>query len=83
MNKSALKKFAIDSRNELREKVKIKALKYGVSEEHIAKEDIISSDAVFIDGKQLSVEEQKQRNKLIEEIKIKGYNQVIEEVAYT
>ena len=83
MNKSALKKFAIDSRNELREKVKIKALKYGVSEEHIAKENIISSDAVFIDGKQLSVEEQKQRNKLIEEIKIKGYNQVIEEVAYT
>ena len=32
---------------------------------------------------QLIIEERSQRNKLIEEINIKGYNQVVEEVAYT
>ena len=83
MNKSALKKFAVDARKELRDKVTTKALYYGISEKEIKEESIVSSDAVFIDGKQLTIDEQKQRDRLIDEIKIKGYNQVIEEVAYT
>ena len=83
MNKSALKKFAIEARLELIEKVKVKALMLGITEDKIKKESVQSSDSVFIEGKQLSIDEQRQRNKLIEEIKTKGYNQVIEEAAYT
>lgn len=83
MNKSALKNFATSARTELREKIKIKALQIGITEENIKKESVQSSDAVFIEGRQLTKEEQVARNKLIEEIKIKGYNQVVEEVAYT
>jgi type II restriction/modification system DNA methylase subunit YeeA len=83
MNKSALKKFAIDARNELREKVQLKALQYGISEDAISSADVESSDAIFIEGRKLSKVEQKQRNKLIEEIKQKGFNQVVEEVSYT
>lgn len=83
MNKSALKNFAIVARKELRNKVKMKAMQLGITEENIKKETVQSSDAVFIDSRQLTIEEQSQRNGLIEEIKKKGYNQVIEEVAYT
>lgn len=83
MNKSALRNFATQARTELREKIKIKALQIGITEENIKKESVQSSDAVFIEGRQLTIEEKSQRNKLIDEIKIKGYNQVVEEVAYT
>lgn len=83
MNKTALKKFAIDARNELREKARIRALQYGISEESITKATLVTSDAVFIDGRQLTKSEQAQRNKLINQIKLKGFDQVIEEVAYT
>lgn len=83
MNKSALRKFAIEARLELREKVKMKALQIGITEDSIKKETVEGSDSVFIEGKQLSKKEQAQRNKLIERISLKGFNQVIEEVAYT
>lgn len=83
LNKSALRKFATDARRELISKVKIKAEQLGITEQGIKDESLISSDAVFIDGRQLTIEEQSQRRKLIDEIKSKGYNQVIEEVAYT
>lgn len=82
MNKSALKKFAIDARNELREKIQLKALQYGVSQEKISKADIESSDAVFIEGRQLTKFEKQQRNKLIKLLEHKEFNQVVEEVAY-
>lgn len=83
MNKSALRNFATQARTELREKIKIKALELGITEENIEKESVQSSDAVFIEGRQLTIDEKLQRDMLIEEINIKGYNQVIEEVAYT
>lgn len=83
MNRQALKRFAMEGRRDLRNRIKIKASQYGIEEGRIDKESIISSDGIFIDGKRLSIEEQKQRNKLIGEINLKGYDQVIEEVAYT
>lgn len=83
MNKVTLRSFAIEARKELRGKVKMKAMELGITEENIKKETVQSSDAVFIEGKQLTIEEQFQRNRLIEEIRKKGYNQVLEEVAYT
>lgn len=83
MNKTALKNFATNARRELIKKVEAKALKIGISEENIKKAQIESSDAIYIDGKQLTLTEKKQRDKLIQRIKDIGFNQVIEEVAYT
>ncbi|MCM3255568.1 BREX-1 system adenine-specific DNA-methyltransferase PglX [Priestia aryabhattai] len=83
MNKAALKTFAISARKELLKKVEAKAMKIGIKEDNIKKADIESSDAIFIDGKQLSKEEKIQRDKLIVRINQIGYTQVMEEVAYT
>lgn len=83
MNKSALKNFAKNARTELMKKVESKAFKIGITEESIKKAQIESSDAIYIDGKQLSLTEKKQREKLIQRIKEIGFKQVVEEVAYT
>ncbi|WP_062105394.1 BREX-1 system adenine-specific DNA-methyltransferase PglX [Bacillus niameyensis] len=82
MDKSALKTFATSARRELLKKVEARAMKIGINEYSIKKAEIESSDAIFIDGKQLSKEERRQRNRLIERIKQTGYKQVMEEVAY-
>ncbi|MGC9328548.1 MAG: hypothetical protein ACP5I1_13005 [Candidatus Hinthialibacter sp.] len=42
-----------------------------------------SSDGIVIDGKVHNKEIQKQRRKLVDEIKVKGFDAVIEENAYT
>ncbi|MCM3128123.1 BREX-1 system adenine-specific DNA-methyltransferase PglX [Paenibacillus sp. MER 78] len=83
MNKTALKNFATNARKELIEKVKAKAFRIGITEESIKKAQFESSDAIYIDGKQLSATEKKQREKLIFRIKEIGYQQVVEEISYT
>jgi type II restriction/modification system DNA methylase subunit YeeA len=83
MNKSALKTFATSARKELLKKVAAKAMKIGITEETIKKADVESSDAIFIDGRQLSKEEKTQRDKLIARINQIGFKHVMEEVAYT
>ncbi|MCB2299883.1 BREX-1 system adenine-specific DNA-methyltransferase PglX [Clostridium tagluense] len=89
MNKNALKIFAIESRKELIEKIQIKAMEYGIAKDKIKNAQTVSSDSIVINGKPLSKEEKQQREKLIEKIKSineegrDGYNQIIEEVAYT
>ena len=89
MNKNALKIFAINARKELIEKIQIKAMQYGIDKDNIKGSKIQSSDSVVINGKPLGKEEKHQREKLILKIKSineageDGYNQVIEEVAYT
>ncbi|MFS0555067.1 BREX-1 system adenine-specific DNA-methyltransferase PglX [Brevibacillus sp. 179-C9.3 HS] len=83
MNKSALKNFATIARKELIDKVKARAFRIGITEESIKKAQIESSDAIYIDGKQLSSIEKKQRDKLIQRINDIGFGRVIEEVSYT
>lgn len=83
MNKSALKKFATEARKELLERVELQARKIGITADSIQKATIESSDAVFIDGKQLSDIERRQRNKLIKRIEEIGFDRVMEETAYT
>ncbi|MCM3443723.1 BREX-1 system adenine-specific DNA-methyltransferase PglX [Metabacillus halosaccharovorans] len=83
MNKSALKTFATNARRELLKKVEAKAMKIGITEDNIKKADIESSDAIFIDGRQLSKEEKTQRDRLIDRINQIGFKRVMEEVAYT
>lgn len=83
MNKTAIKNFAVNARNELRDKITVKALQLGISEDRVKKADIQSSDAIYIDGKQLDKDQKNQRDTLIARIDKIGFNQVIEEVAYT
>ena len=78
MDKNAIKKYAIWARNELIAKVSQKAAAYGIE-----KDNIVDANADSIDGVMLSSVEKKQRKALIEQINEKGYEQVIEEVAYT
>lgn len=78
MNKNAIKKFATAARRELISRVSQRALKYGISDNEAGdpKEDSVN-------GHLLSSTEKKQRAALIAQIKEKGYEQVMEEVAYT
>lgn len=78
MNKNNIKSFAIWARNELIIRVTQKAFEYGVE-----KNNIIDARANSINGKLLSDDEKKQRQQLINEVNKKGFDQVIEEVAYT
>lgn len=78
MNKNAIKIFATEARRELISRVSQRALKYGISEKEVGNPNDNS-----VNGHLLSSTEKKQRAALIEQIKEKGYEQVMEEVAYT
>ena len=78
MNKNAIKKFATEARRELISRVSQRALKYGISDQEVGNPNDDS-----VNGHLLSSTEKKQRAALIAQIKEKGYEQVMEEVAYT
>ena len=78
MDKNAIKKYAVWARRELISRVSQKALQYGISEK-----ETVPASAASVNGVVLSAEEIKQRKALIEQINAKGYEQVMEEVAYT
>ena len=78
MDKNAIKKFAVQARVDLLERVSQKALQYGI-------EKNVTADASVdnVNGFVLSDEEKAQRKALIRKIEAKGYDEVMEEVAYT
>lgn len=78
MDKNAIKKYAVWARRELISRVSQKAQQFGITEKIIVDANVDS-----INGHILSVDEKKQRQALIAEIKQKGYEHVMEEVAYT
>lgn len=78
MDKNAIKKFAVRARRELISRVSQKALQFGISA--YAAE---SADATSINGRVLSGAEVQQRRGLLRQIRSKGFDQVMEEVAYT
>lgn len=78
MNKNAIQKFAIWARNELIAQVSQRAYQYGIDEAGFGD---VSADT--LNGRLLTAEEKSQRQELIGRIKEKGYQQVMEEVAYT
>lgn len=78
MNKNAIRKFATEARRELISRVSQRALKYGISYKEVGNPNDDS-----VGGHLLSSTEKKQRAALIAQIKEKGYEQVMEEVAYT
>ena len=78
MNKSAIQRFAIWARTELIEKVQQRAYQYGITKDGYGEQN-----AVTVGGRALSTDEQRQRKELVDQIRSKGYTQVMEEVAYT
>lgn len=78
MDRNAIKKYAVWARDELIERVTQRALEYGITEN-----EIVDVNADSIDGKLLNDIEKGQRQDLIKQIEIKGFNQVIEEISYT
>lgn len=78
MDKNAIKKFAVWARRELISRVSQKALQFG-----IAAGAADPADATSINGKVLSAAEVQQRRALLKQVQSKGYEQVMEEVAYT
>ena len=78
MDKHALKRYAVWARRELMLRVGQRAVFYGVTES-----DYGDAEADSVNGRVLSPLEKNQRKALIAQIQKKGYQEVIEEVAYT
>lgn len=78
MNKTAIKNYAIWARKELIERVTRKAYEYGIEKNKQG-----NKNEETINGKLLSKQKIKQRKELIQKINENGFDQVMEEVAYT
>lgn len=86
MDKTAIRNFAVKARRKLIEDITHKAYEIGITKDKIL--DIETFEGGFRvkgreNGKTFKKYELKQRDKLIQNIKYKGFEQVIEEVAYT
>lgn len=75
MDKTAIKTYAIWARNELLKRVILKATLYGIERDKDIDEDY--SNRLFQD------EELRKRKVLIEKIKVSGFDETMEEIAYT
>ena len=87
MDKTAIKTFAINSRNKLIEDVEYKMSLVGIIKNNIS-EPISSAEGIEtynIGGSANSIydEDIEKRKKLVKEVKQKGFENVVEEVAYT
>ena len=78
MDKNAIKKYAVWARRELISRVSQRAALYEITDMGFGD---ASADSVL--GRIMSAEEKRQRQALIAQIREKGYEQVMEEIAYT
>ena len=78
MDKNAIKKYAVWARRELIQRVSQRAMLYGVTER-----DAGDPDAESVNGRPLSADEKRQRRALIRKVEDKGYEQTMEQAAYT
>ena len=78
MDKNAIRKYAVWARNELIARVTQKAEQYEITENKIT-----SADADSIGGRVLTTTEKKQRQELISKINQDGFEQAMEEIAFT
>ena len=83
MDKTSIKKFAIYARKTLIDSIKKQALSYGISKENTLSPTFSSDDAVIINGKVYSKEIKDQLKDLTTRLSNIGYDNLIEEVAYT
>ncbi len=85
MNKTAIKNFAVSARRKLIEEITHKAYEIGITKDKILGLETFEGGFKVKgreNGKTFKEYELKQRKKLVELIKNKGFEQVIEEVAY-
>ncbi|MDQ6598101.1 BREX-1 system adenine-specific DNA-methyltransferase PglX [Bacillus salipaludis] len=82
MNKKALKEFAIYARNELRSQIALRAQAFGITSKG-SPVLVTGTDYVEINNKKYPLTYKKGLQRLLKEIETKGYDNVIEEVAYT
>lgn len=83
MNKAELKKFAVEARRDLMAKVSLKAEQYGITK---ANQDLNVEEKygqLIINGNPYPIERQHAFNTLKQRLQTAGYDQLIEEVAYT
>ena len=78
MDKNTIKKFAVWARRELISRVSQRAAWYGITEK-----DPIDEQLQAVHGHVFTPTELTQRKALIEHIRKQGYQQVMEEAAYT
>ena len=78
MNKTAIKNFAVNARVSLMEAARQRAYEYEIVAGAEPDRNLSA-----VGGRVLSSSEKEQRKKLVSEISAKGYEQVIEEAAYT
>lgn len=86
MNKSAIKNFAVNARKQLIEDIIQQAYNIGITEKNIQPSEQFSDGyKIEVNGESVYITntQNEQRDTLIEQINQKGYEQVIEEVAYT
>lgn len=78
MDKNAIKKYAVWARRELIERVSQKAQQYGITAD-----EVVAAGADSVHGHVLSTTEKTRRDRLVQEVRSKGYEQTMEEAAYT
>ena len=84
MNKTTLKNFAINARLELLARVRDRAALYGITEEKVKAHELARSEQFQkLGGDMLTQREIAQRNALISRVSARGFNQAMEEAAYT
>jgi len=78
MDKNAIRKYAVWARRELLERVAQRAACYGITDQSIVDVNVNGRN-----GNGFTAAEKKQRQDLIDRIQVKGYEEVMEEVAYS
>ncbi|WP_066638543.1 BREX-1 system adenine-specific DNA-methyltransferase PglX [Desulfolucanica intricata] len=82
MNKSAIKNFAVSARKKLMEAISQKAYEIGITKDGV--KDVETFQGGFrVNDKIFKDYELKQREELVRRIREKGFDQVVEEAAYT
>jgi type II restriction/modification system DNA methylase subunit YeeA len=82
MDKSAIRNFAVSARQKLKEQIEQKAYALGITKNEI-RNPVINEDTFEVNGYNYERRSLKHRDSLITKINEKGYEEVIEEVAYT
>ncbi len=82
MDKSAIKNFAVNARVKLKEQIEQKAYTFGITKNEIKSVEMYE-DTFEVNDSKYNKRLLKHRESLIEKINEKGFEQVLEEVAYT
>lgn len=83
MNKTELKKFAVEARRDLLEKVALKAEQYGITKENPELTIEENYGQLIVNGKTFPIDLKHALHTLQNRLNTVGYEQLIEEVAYT